>query len=45
MGQWGVLGMVTESGDRVVLTSHFLRKSQGLVKRHGYFMQAVCTLL
>ncbi len=23
----------------------FLRKSQGLVKRHSYFMQAVCTLL
>ncbi len=23
----------------------FLRKSQGLVKRHSYFMRAVCTLL
>ncbi len=23
----------------------FLRKSQGLVKRYSYFMQAVCTLL
>ncbi len=28
-----------------VVTVTFLRKSQGLVKKHSYFMQAVCTLL
>ncbi len=34
-----MLGMVTSSD----IT--FLRKSQGLVKRHSYLMQAVCNLL
>ncbi len=38
---WVVLGMVTEGGDGVVQTS----RSQGLVKRHSYFIQAECTLL
>ncbi len=39
-GRWAVLGMVT-----VVYTFSqkitFLRKSQGLMKKHSYFMQAV----
>ncbi len=38
-GRWAVLGMVTEGGDCHIF------KSQGLVKKHSYFMQAVCTLL
>ncbi len=43
-GRWVVLGMVIEGGDSSSdITS--LRKSQGLVKNHSYFMQAVCTFL
>ncbi len=44
MGRWAVLGMVTEGGDSSSDVT-FLRKSQGLVKKHSYFMQAVCILL
>ncbi len=33
LGRWAVLGMVDEGGNWVVRTSHFLRKSQGLVKK------------
>ncbi len=40
-GRWAVVGMVTEGSSDVT----FLRKSQGLVKKHSNFMQAVCTLL
>ncbi len=36
--------MVTEGGDRSSSDITFLRKSQVLVKKHSYFMQAVCTL-
>ncbi len=44
MGRWALLGMVTEGGDSSSDVT-FLWKSQGLVKRHSYFMQTVCTLL
>ncbi len=32
-GQWAVLGMVTEGGDWVVLTSHFYRSHKGSWKK------------
>ncbi len=43
-GGWAVLGTVTEGGDSS-LDVTFLQKSQGLVKKHHYFMQAVWALL
>ncbi len=43
-GRWAVIGMVTEGGNSSSDIT-FLQKSQGLVKKHSYFMQAVCTLL
>ncbi len=48
MGWWdggAVLGMVTEGGDPSSSDVTFLQKSQGHVKKHSNFMQAVCTLL
>ncbi len=42
-GRWAVLRMVTEGGDSCSDVT-FLRKSQGLIKRHSYFMHAVCIL-
>ncbi len=45
-GWWAVLRVVTERGDGVSSSDvTFLQKSQGLVKRHSYFMQAVRILL
>ncbi len=41
---WAMFGMVTE-GHRSISDVTFLWKSQGLLKKHSYFMQAVCTLL
>ncbi len=43
-GRWAVLRMGTEGGDSSSDIT-FLQKSQGLVKKHSYFMQVVCTLL
>ncbi len=40
-GRWAVLGMC----DWKTCGDTFLQKSQGLVKKHSNFMQAVCTLL
>ncbi len=44
-GRWAVLRMVTEGGDLSSSDVTFLQKSQGLVKKHSNFMQAVCILL
>ncbi len=44
----GTVGGVQDGDWRWWLSSSdvtFLRKSQGIVKKHSYFMQAVCTLL
>ncbi len=39
-GRWVVLGMVTEGSDS---SSDIF--TEGLMKKHSYFMQAVCTLM